>query len=184
MPEESATTASDQDSANTANPPPGDAPGDQSATEAPQYTKSQMEAIVRDRLESQKRAVEAQTKRVKDEAEAARLKEQSEWQKLAEQHEARVKELESEIGRRDQLDLRRRVAAKHSLPTALAERLAGDTEEALDADAKELAKLVKTEEERAPQRGNSPNPRPAAAGSNTVEAREAELRKSGRYRGL
>jgi len=38
--------------------------------------------------------------------------------------------------------LRARVAARHKLPEVLAERLIGDDEQAMDADAKVLAKLV------------------------------------------
>jgi hypothetical protein len=84
-------------------------------------------------------AAEADAKRKADEAAAEAA---GEWEKLATDRLAEIDRLNAEIARRDQDALRARVAAKHKLPADLAARLVGDDEEALEADAKTLAKLV------------------------------------------
>lgn len=52
--------------------------------EQPIYSKAQMEAIVRDRLEREKRQSEKTTAKAREEAESAALAKNAEWQALAE----------------------------------------------------------------------------------------------------
>jgi hypothetical protein len=58
---------------------------------------------------------------------------------------AKIAELENDKRTMSLSALRSTVAAKHGLPAALADRLQGETEEALEADAKALAAVAKTE---------------------------------------
>jgi len=60
------------------------------------FTQAELEAIVKDRLERQKRASEAQAEKTRQDAEAKALAEQGEFKALAEQHAARIAELEQE----------------------------------------------------------------------------------------
>lgn len=117
----------------------------------------------------------AEAKRKADE-EAAKAK--GEWEKLAGDRQKRVDELEASLKQRDHDDLRRRVAAKHKLPEALANRLTGDDEAALDADATELAKLVTPRQApntevgtgqkgQTPTTSNRPMPKPSPADQQT-----------------
>ena len=82
---------------------------------------------------------EATAKRKADETKA---KEQGEWEKLAKQREDELNAAKAELATRDHNALKTKAAAKHRLPDELAERLAGETEADLDADAAKLAKLL------------------------------------------
>lgn len=60
----------------------------------------------------------------------------------AEKYKARADQLEAELKEERQGRMRLQVAAEYSLPEALANRLQGDTIEALKADAEQIAKLL------------------------------------------
>ena len=62
--------------------------------------------------------------------------------KTVEEFEAATAELKGQIETLERTILLRDVAAKYELPEALAKRLTGSTPEELEADAKELQKLV------------------------------------------
>jgi hypothetical protein len=101
------------------------------------------------------RDVEKQYKQEKKELE--RLKADEARRKEAEMSEteklkARADRLEAELTQERSERLRLKVASKYNLD-ALASRLKGETEEELEADAQELAKLLptKTEEKKQPQ---------------------------------
>ncbi|WJN62552.1 head scaffold protein [Streptomyces phage phiScoe1] len=62
--------------------------------------------------------------------------------KTVEEFEAATSELRGQIETLERQILLNNVAAKYELPTALAKRLTGTTEAELEADAKELQKLI------------------------------------------
>ncbi|MEU8835190.1 hypothetical protein [Streptomyces sp900116325] len=62
--------------------------------------------------------------------------------KTVEEFEAATAELKGQVEALERQILLNNVAAKYELPTALAKRLTGTTEAELEADAKELQKLV------------------------------------------
>lgn len=75
----------------------------------------------------------------------------------------RIADLEGQIASARLETVRERVAAKHKLPPALAARLQGSDEASLEADAKELAKLVVVRAPNTETSGNNagggkPNP--------------------------
>lgn len=69
----------------------GDAGGDDK-----KFTQADVNAIVKERLERERKKAESEAQKLREEAEAEALKKQGDFQKLAEKHEARVKELEAE----------------------------------------------------------------------------------------
>lgn len=166
-----------------ANPQPttGDPTGTNGGqAEEKKFTQAELNAAIDARIRRERDAAEAKAKKDKEAAEAEALKEQNRFKELAEQHEARVKELEAEVAARDHAALKAKVAAKHKLPDAMAARLLGTTEDELEADAKELAKVVT--ESAPPQAGNGPAPRPAgAAGQVGVDDIIKQKRASGAY---
>jgi hypothetical protein len=93
------------------------------------------------------------------------------------ERDARIAELEGEIAAARLETARERVAAKHKLPPQLAARLRGTDEASLDADAKELAKLIVV---RAPdtEAGKGAN---GAAPKHGVEELKQGMVKTGRY---
>lgn len=155
------------------------------ATEdAPTFSQAQVDAIIKDRLERQKRSVDAAAKAQQEAAETERLQQQGEFQKLAEERGRRVAELEGLLRQRDVQAMRDAAAAKHRLPSALAARLVGDTAEALEADAADMAKLVRPEETRRERAqtalgGNPAGPRPVAGNDVRVaqDARDENARR-------
>lgn len=90
------------------------------------------------RAEGRKQAQD-EAKKKAEEDEAAR---KGEWERLAGDRQAEIDALKAQLAERDRDLLVAKVAAKHKLPPEIADRLKGQTEEDLDADAKALAKVV------------------------------------------
>lgn len=98
--------------------------------------------------------------------------------KTVEEFEAATKELADKNAELEQALLRERVARKHNLPDALADRLRGSTEEELVADAKALAKLVAAPDDADPSSlGGGLDPSDDADFDPVKAAREARSRR-------
>lgn len=76
---------------------PAPAPAPNGGTDDKRFTQAELDAIVKDRLERERKKADETAAKTKADAEAAAAKEQGEWKKLAEQHEARVGELEPRV---------------------------------------------------------------------------------------
>lgn len=140
-------------SAAGAAPDAGTAPataGEQAKQEEKKFTQSDMNRAIQERLAEEKRRAERA-------AEEKRLAEAGEYSKLLEQERARAAELESQLKQRERALLADRIGRRHNLPEPLIDRLRGETESELEADAKELAKLLPAPAEP---------PRPAASPAN------------------
>lgn len=127
-----------------------DAPeGEQQASAAePQtfpadYVKGLREEAKQYRLQvKEMQAKLAQFEQSQAKAEETKLAEQSRWQELAEKREKELQELKSALETERKTALRSRIASEFKLPPQLADRLSGDTEEELKADAEALAQLI------------------------------------------
>jgi hypothetical protein len=119
--------------------PPVGTPTPTPDAETGQEPKSYDQAYVQQlRNEAAKHRREAAANAAKlKEIEDANLTEAQKTQQRAEAAEARAAKLERDL-------MRTKIAAKHGLPDVLADRLMGDDEAAMEADAKVLAKLVAT----------------------------------------
>jgi hypothetical protein len=147
-------------------------------TEEKTLTQADVDRIVETRLAEQKRKNDAKLDSEKKAAAEKAAIESGEWKALYEGAKETIATLERE---RDEANLntaRERVAAKHKLPPALAARLRGADEASLDADAKELAKLVRV---AAPNTEAGAGSNGGAGSATRVEQLKDELRKSGRY---
>lgn len=116
------------------------AAGTQTAgTQAAQtFTQADVDRIVQERLQrAEAKAKEAAEKAARD-AEAKALAEQGKFKELYEQAQAQAAAHEAELQKARLENMRQRVATKVGLPSVLVDRLAGDTEEAIEADAKAL----------------------------------------------
>lgn len=122
------------------------------------FTQAELDAILKDRLDRDRKAREAQSQKEKDDAEAERLRQQGEFQKIAENEKARADKAEAELKQERFNALRARVAADHKLPPEWATRLIGEDEAALAEDAKALAKTLVPQ---TPVPGASPSPKPS-----------------------
>jgi hypothetical protein len=80
---------------------------------------------------------EAKRKAAEEEAKA-----KGEWEQLATTRETEIAALKAQLADRDRALLVAKVAAAHRLPPEIADLLKGETEAAIDAHAKTLAKVV------------------------------------------
>lgn len=71
--------------------------------------------------------------------------------------EKQIAELQGQVKTYEGKDLRLRVAVANGLPIELADRLAGDDEEAIKADAERLASFMKPTEPTPPMASTEPN---------------------------
>jgi hypothetical protein len=106
------------------------------------FTKAEVEALVRDRLAGAQRKAEEATKKATADAEAKALREQGEFRTLYEKEQARAAELEQRARSLEIAGIRRDVAARLQLPVGLVDRLRGDTEDEITADAQALLAVL------------------------------------------
>lgn len=151
--------------ADDTNTPETQPTGEQAATETPE---AQTPAVAQttdtgasehmipkarfDELNARAKAAEAELKKLQKaqtDAERKRAEEQGKFEDLYKDTQAKLEAAESaareaeEKARQAELSsLRSKIAAKHKLPDLLAERLRGDTEEEIEADAKALAETL------------------------------------------
>lgn len=110
----------------------------------PEETKAEIRKLRREAAGYRKEVEAAKAEQVKrDEAEATK---RGEWEKVATERADRIADLERQIADRDRQDRKRAAGRKHNLPDELVDRLTGETDDDLEADAKALAKLVGTRE--------------------------------------
>lgn len=165
-------------------------PGGETLPETTQTNTAPVETISRAEFEKLQKALkEANAEAAKRRKELERYEKAEQERKEAEMTDmqrlqAQLEKLQAErdqaaaeLKQRQILDTKRKVAREVGLPEALAERLAGDNEEALTADAKAILEaLPKAPEptaqpERKPTgaRINPTNPGPNATGGDTDE---------------
>lgn len=127
----------------------------------------------------------ADAKKKLTDIENASLSELEREKKRADDAEAALVAAKAETEAERLSSLRNRIAAKYSIPETLAQRLQGVNEQELEADAKELAKVVKTEGGAPPPAGNRQDPKPTGGpGGSSTEQQKERLRSSGRYGAL
>lgn len=125
-------------------------------------TQEELDTIVKARLarEKEKYADYDQHKtRVSDlEKENGVLKSAAEASKnSAADYDKQIADLKKQVASYETASLRTRIALQNGLPIDLADRLQGNDEESLKADAERLASFVKPAEPKAPPKSNEPN---------------------------
>jgi len=177
--------ASDEPPASDPPPPTSGARTDPPAPEDKRFTQAELDAIVRDRLDRERKKRETDDAKAREQAEADRLREQHEYQKLAEQHAARIQALEPQAAQAERyaaaltahLDTQRK-----GLPAHLVELL-----DQMDVAA-QLEWIAKHQdvihaEPVAAGHGVPPTPRaaPAPGREQVVQEKVEALRKTGGY---
>ena len=147
------------------------------------FTQADVDRILGERLTQAQRTAEAKAKKAATEAEQRTLAEQGEWRKLAEVAQAELADAKRQAQEAQSALLRRDVAAKHSLPSALIDRLRGETFEELEDDAKAL--LAALPKPSAPNingaSGNGRTPGTAAMSDDEVRELAAVLNVNPKY---
>ncbi|QOV06134.1 head scaffolding protein [Streptomyces phage Salutena] len=139
MPEQETPSTEEQTTEETPQTPPeGETPkgdGAESTEEKPAEETVPPEVLRKKLTEANAEAANYRTKLRETEAKLSSAK-------TVEEFEAATSELRGQIEALERQILLNNVAAKYELPAALAKRLSGTTEAELEADAKELQKLI------------------------------------------
>lgn len=147
--------------------------------EAPKFTQAQLDAIVKDRLERERKKTADDAEKARKDAEAIRLKEQGEFQKLAEQRQTRITELEAEVAALAPVteERDRYKAALETHVTALAKDLPDSIKDLLTGKdpVDQIAWLDKHRESVAGERRSGPPPSPKAADPRKLTDEDARV---------
>lgn len=140
------------------------------------FTQAEVDALIRERIARASSKADEAAKRATAEAERRAAEEQGKFQEL---YQRTLTELETERTQRratELLMLKRDIGSKFGLPTALVDRLQGEDEEAITADAKALSLAI--------PKAAAPNINSAAGASVTAKAAisdELAREKAARY---
>jgi hypothetical protein len=137
------------------------------------FTQAELDQIVKDRLEKANKAAEKKAADARAEAERKAAEEQGNFKTLYEQEKTAREAAETERKQMERERLLDKVAAKHALPERLRNKLEGETEDELEADAIELAKLLKPAQQGAPN--IDATTRGAQFGGELTDAKKNEL---------
>ena len=102
------------------------------------FTQADLDRLIDARMAKERQRAEAQAAKARADAERKAAEEQGQWQKLAEQYRTEAEAERQRAQAATLAVLRRDVAAKLNVPAVLADRIIGDTPEAMEADAKQL----------------------------------------------
>ena len=106
------------------------------ATNAATFTQEQVEQMIKERLARKEEADRKKSEAEKAKAEADALAKNAEWEKLAKQLEEELNKAKADLAAKDLEVKKQAIASKVGLPAAFADRLKGNTDEELEADAK------------------------------------------------
>jgi ribosome-binding ATPase YchF (GTP1/OBG family) len=147
------------------------------------FTQAELDAEIAKRLEREraktaKAAEDAESERKRKEAETA-----GQWEEVNRQLTAENVRLKAEKAEAEKAALRLKVATELGLPVQLADRLKGDDEEAMKADAKTILDLLPKAEKTTPV-GNGVNPKPQGIVADSKAADAARLAQARLYKGV
>ena len=126
--------------------------------------KSRFDEVNKELKALRKQAEDAQKAREKAEAESAA--EQGKYRELWEAEQKKVADYEAKVKALEMSQIRAKIAAEFELPAALADRLAGEDEEELRADAERLAELLQPGKPKPPNLDNGAGSGQRAGGKN------------------
>lgn len=122
------------------------------------FSQEDVNRIVSDRLREERKRITADVrKEIKTEAEQAAAKEQGDFKKLYESEKEAHDKLKADVAKREDEEMRKRIARDAKLPESAWKRLVGDNEAELKADAKAMAKDFVTRKDVNIDAGNTRN---------------------------
>jgi Arc/MetJ family transcription regulator len=106
------------------------------------FTQAELDRIVKERLQREHAKAEQMAQKARAEAEAQALSEQGKYKELFEKQQADLQAAAERIKAMELNTLRRDIATKVGLPAAFVDRLRGETEADIEADAKGLLEAL------------------------------------------
>jgi len=140
------------------------------------FTQADVDRIVKERLQREQGKAEQLAQKAREEAEAKALAEQGKYKELFEKQQADLQAAADRVKALELQTLRNNVATKVGLPAAFVDRLRGETEAEIEADAKSILAIIP--KPTAPNINANSGGQPAPV---TVDAVVAQKRQSGMY---
>jgi hypothetical protein len=136
MTDEASNTEVAQETPTT--PTTGDNQPEQQAQPERTFTQADVDRIINERIAKERSKAETMAAKAREEAERKAAEEQGEYQKLYQAAQKRIEETEARLKASEIASIKREVATRLNMPVALANRLQGEDEATIEADAKEL----------------------------------------------
>lgn len=141
------------------------------------YTQAEVDNLTKDRLARQKAAIEGATQKAREQAEREAAEKQGEFEKLYKETLTKFEQAETRAKAAELASIKTRIGARLNLPAKLQDRLRGETEEEIEADAKELlADLPRPAAITANDAGQGVNSSTPTAQKDDAEIREEAAR--------
>ena len=140
------------------------------------FAQADVDRIVKERLQREQGKAEQLAQKAREEAEAKALAEQGKYKELFEKQQADLQAAADRVKALELQTLRNNVATKVGLPAAFVDRLRGETEAEIEADAKSILAIIP--KPTAPNINANSGGQPAPV---TVDAVVAQKRQSGMY---
>ena len=102
------------------------------------FTQQDVDRIINERIAKERTKAESMAAKAREEAERKAAEEQGKYQELYEAAQKRIADTEARLHAAEIASIKREVAARLNMPIALAQRLQGEDEATIEADAKEL----------------------------------------------
>jgi len=102
------------------------------------FTQQDVDRIINERIAKERTKAESMAAKAREEAERKAAEEQGRYQELYEAAQKRIADTEARLHAAEIASIKREVAARLNMPIALAQRLQGEDEATIEADAKEL----------------------------------------------
>jgi len=135
MSEETSSTTATQDAQT---PTTGDNQPETQAQTERTFTQADVDRIITERLAKERTKAESMATKAREDAERKAAEEQGRYQQLYETAQRRIAEKDAELKAAQVASIKREVASRLNLPSALANRLQGEDEADIEADAKAL----------------------------------------------
>ena len=102
------------------------------------FTQQDVDRIINERLAKERSKAETMAMKAREEAERKAAEEQGKYQELSEAAQKRIADTEARLKAAEIASIKREVASRLNMPAALANRLQGEDEATIEADAKAL----------------------------------------------
>ena len=137
------------------------------------FTQADVDRIINERLAKERTKAESMAVKAREEAERKAAEEQGKYQELYETEKRRAAEIETRLRAAEIASIKRDVAQRLSMPIALTNRLQGEDEASIEADAKAL--MAALPKPAAPNINSGTGNGAAPSGSAMSEAEKKEM---------
>lgn len=137
------------------------------------FTQQDVDRIINERIAKERTKAESMAAKAREEAERKAAEEQGKYQELYQAAQQKAADLEAKLHAAEIASIKRDVAQRLNMPIALAQRLQGEDEATIEADAKAL--MAALPKPTAPNINSGTGNGAAPTGTAMTEAEKKEL---------